>query len=241
MIFLICIKKLLKIKNSLIFQYKKNKTKFKKMERVERISIITLGDTEVGKTSIIKRIYDGSFQEIMFTTANHYNDFFVKRKYTKKNITIDLRFRDTAGQERFQKSLSPNYIRNSNIVLLVFCDVETLNTVRERWYNFYKENANIEKSRFILVANKSDIFGEEKEEINRQGEVFAEEINAHFITCSAKSRDNIDTLEEIIVNEAKGLIDSRENSRNQRRQIQSNNQNVNLNERKNEKKDNICC
>ena len=191
------------------------------MEKQVKISVITLGDTGVGKTSIIKRIHDDSFQELMFSTHGM-SDFFIERNYTKKNIKIALCFKDTAGQELY-KELPLQYIRKSDIVLLVFSTIETLNTIRERWYNFYKENANLEISKFILVGNKSDIFGDEREEIERQGQEFSEEINAHFITCSAKSKDNIDTLEQIIIDEAKRMIDLAEELLNEQNRIQLNN------------------
>ena len=191
------------------------------MEKQVKISVITLGDTGVGKTSIIKRIHDDSFQELMFSTHGM-SDFFIERNYTKRNIKIALCFKDTAGQELY-KELPLQYIRNSHIVLLVFSTIETLNTIRERWYNFYKENANLEISKFILVGNKSDIFGDEREEIERQGQEFSEEINAHFITCSAKSKDNIDTLEQIIIDEAKRMIDLAEELLNEQNRIQLNN------------------
>ena len=200
------------------------------MEREVKISVITLGDSGVGKTSIIKRIYDGTFQDVMFSTFG-IGDFFVRRKYSKKNIQIVLCFKDTAGQESYQE-LPVQYIRKSHIVLFVFCDIETLNTLRERWYNFYKEKANIENSRFILVGNKSDLFGNEKKEIERQGQEFADEINAHFITCSAKSKDNMDTLEQIIIDEAKNFIEIAENYINERDNVQLNNQNNQNNNRR---------
>ena len=200
------------------------------MEREVKISVITLGDSGVGKTSIIKRIYDGTFQDVMFSTFG-IGDFFVRRKYLKKNIQIVLCFKDTAGQESYQE-LPVQYIRKSHIVLLVFCDIETLNTLRERWYNFYKQKANIENSRFILVGNKSDLFGNEKKEIERQGQEFADEINAHFITCSAKSKDNIDTLEQTIIDEAKNFIEIEEKNINERDNVQLNNQNNQNNNRR---------
>ena len=200
------------------------------MEREVKISVITLGDSNVGKTSIIKRIYDGTFQDVMFSTFG-IGDFFVRRKYLKKNIQIVLCFKDTAGQESHQE-LPVQYIRKSHIVLFVFCNIETLNTLRERWYNFYKQKANIENSRFILVGNKSDLFGNEKKEIERQGQEFADEINAHFITCSAKSKDNIGTLEQTIIDEAKNFIEIAENYKNKRDNVQLNNQNNQNNNRR---------
>ena len=210
------------------------------MEKTVKIKVITLGDGSVGKTSILTRIQNGTFSEqTLQSTGNE--KFYVKRKYEKKNIIIHLFFQDTAGQERFQQSLPKSFIRDSHIVLLVFCDIKTLNSLKERWFKFYKDNANLDISRFILVGNKSDIFGNEKEEIIRQGQEFADEINAHFITCSAKSKDNMDTLQQIIVNEAKGLIDLTVELLKEQNQNQSNNQNFNLNKRKVKKTNSGCC
>ena len=181
------------------------------MERT--INIITLGSSFVGKTSIINRIHFNKFEESLPATIGiKYN--IIKRNYTKKNIIISLNFRDTMGHERYQSILPLQYIRDSHIVLLVFCNIDTLNEVKNRWYKLYKENANIDNSRFILVGNKSDIFGNERDEIIRQGEKFAEDIDAVFITCSAKSADNMDNLERFILTESKRFIDDEDNKKN---------------------------
>ena len=42
-------------------------------------------------------------------------------------------------------SLLLQYIRNSHVVLLVFCNIQTLEVIKNRWYTFYKKNANIPK------------------------------------------------------------------------------------------------
>ena len=170
------------------------------------INVITLGDARVGKTSIIQRIKDGTFNENVKMTV-YLDNFIIKRKYEKKNIMINLFFKDTAGQEEHQE-VPLQYIRDSHVVLLVFCDIKTLNKIKERWLKFYKEKANIENSRFILIGNKSDIFGNERDEIIKQGEKFAEDIDAHFITCSAKIADNMDNLDRYITTEAKRFIDN---------------------------------
>ncbi len=61
------------------------------MEKQVKISVITLGDTGVGKTSIIKRIHDDSFQELMFSTHGM-SDFFIERNYTKKKYKNSFMF-----------------------------------------------------------------------------------------------------------------------------------------------------
>ena len=206
------------------------------MEREVNINIITLGDPFVGKTSIIKRIKDGTFNEHVDATVG-VRLFIIKKTYEKKNIMIFLNFKDTAGQELFQNSIPVQYIRNSHIVLLVFSDIDSLNNLKDRWYSFFKQHANIDNSRFILVGNKSDIFGNEKEEILREGQKFAEEINAHFITCSAKSEDNMDNLERFITTEAKNFIDQAEEIL---REINENKK-LSLNENNQDKKNDCKC
>ena len=177
------------------------------MEKI--IKIITLGESAVGKTSIIKRIkckekFDENLNPTILIEV-----FSIKRKYEKKNITMNLQFYDTGGQEKFQ-SLTLNYIRDSQIILLVFSDIKTLDVLKERWINFYKDNTNIKNPKFILVGNKSDLFGNDRDEIVKKRDAFSEEINAHFITCSAKSADNMDNLERYIIAESKRFIDDEE-------------------------------
>ena len=179
------------------------------MKNEVEIKIITLGASGVGKTSLIKRIKFGTFAEKNEATLG-VDYFVVKKKYQNKNIMILLKYQDTNGLESMQGIIPQQYIRDSQIVLLVFSNINTLNEVINRWYSFYKENANIDQSKFILIGNKKDFFGDEKEEIERQGSQFAEEIDAHFITCSAKSADNMDNLERYILTEAKKFIDENE-------------------------------
>ena len=109
------------------------------------------------------------------------------REYKNKNIKIKFTFIDTAGQERFINSLPMQYIRDSHIVLLVFSNLKDLDILKNRWYKFYKENANNKQSKFIVVANKSDIFGNERRTIRNLGKQLAEDINnSFFITCFSK-------------------------------------------------------
>ena len=179
----------------------------------KKVNVITLGDSGVGKTSIIKRIKEGIFDDKIKTTIN--NDiFFIRKPYKTKNLTILLTFYDTIGQEIYMNLLPLQYIRNSHIVLLVFDSVDTFKILKKRWFEFYQKNTNTNNPKFILVGNKSDLFGDKREEIINLGEEFSEEIDAHFITCSAKSSDNIDNLERYIITEAKRFIDEEEKNNN---------------------------
>ena len=194
-----------------------------------KIKVITLGDSGVGKTSIISRIRDGKFSDKYQATINF--DIFTKKKiYEKRNMTFSLIFHDTVGQEIYQTLLPVSYIHDSHVVLLVFSDLDTLDILKKRWYNFYKKNANVDGSRFILVGNKSDEFGDNRDEILKKGQQFADQLDAHFITCSAKCEDNMDNLERYITTEAKRYIDENEKKMNViNEKIRLNNNNTNNN------------
>jgi len=214
----------------------------KSEERDITINIITLGACGVGKTSIINRIKDGTFRDHYKATVG-LDYFIITRKYEKKNIIMLLQFNDTTGLEQFQNIIPIQYIRDSHIVLLVFSNIETLNDIRKRWYIFYKKNSNTENSRFILIGNKSDIFGDEKAEILKQGQEFADEIDAHFIICSAKSADNMDNVENYIISKAKRFIDENEKIKtndNKKMKLAYDSEYI-LNDPKNQEQKSNCC
>ena len=176
------------------------------MEKKE-LKVITLGDSGVGKTSILN-IIKGRDNNISNNDKN--GNFVIQRKYEKKNMMISLNLMDSDSNQNNEKNIPIQYIRDSHIVLLIFCNIETLNHLKDRLYKFYKDNVDTHNSIFILIANKSDIFGDERDEIIKQGNKFAEEIDAHLITCSAKSEDNMDNLDRYITTEAKRFIDESE-------------------------------
>ena len=102
----------------------------------------------------------------------------------KKDIAISLNIKDIKNQDKYNGNIPKQYIRDNHIVILVLSNKEWLNNIKSRWYKFYKENTNIENSRFILIGYKSDEFGDQRDEIIKKGNILAEEIDAHFITCS---------------------------------------------------------
>ena len=164
----------------------------------------------------------------------------------KKNVKIKLKFIDTVGQEK-HSDLPNQYIRDCHIVLLIFKDIKTLDELKNRWFKLYKENANVEKSKFIVVANQSDKFGTKRNEIKNAGKLFAEEINnSFFISCSAKSEDNIDHLEDYILEEAKNIIDDEEKENTSMKQNTKNNKrergkSIKINKNENNNVKTKCC
>ena len=206
---------------------------------MEEISIITLGESAVGKTSIINRIIYKNYEEMIPTISMEL--LTLTKDYKKKNFhQIKYQFWDTAGAERYN-SLTMNYIRDKDIVLLVFCDLETFEVLVKRWYKFIKKNSDISRTKFIVVANKSDTFGDNYEDIRLKGKEFAREINAFFITCSAKSKENIDNLEDHIEYEAIKIIEQREEKKKEESEFKDNNEKKTINRKELEKNNPLCC
>ena len=152
---------------------------------VTRHKIIFVGDASTGKTSIINRIIDNPFNDNYEVSIGI--DFMSKNiRFRGQNIKIQIW--DSAGQEKY-KGLIPSYVRNSSIVFIVY-DVSNRSSFDNvpNWISFVK---NIEKTKMILVGNKTDL---QREVQTYEGEELSKNEEMLFFECSAKSNDNIKNL-----------------------------------------------
>ena len=150
--------------------------------------IITLGDSKVGKSSLIVQFIENKFSFNYVSTIG----FDLKRKVIKLNNGEDIKIiiHDTAGQERF-KSLTTNYIKKANGILLVY-DVTERRSFESigNWMDDIKEETG-DKLPTILVANKIDLT--EKRAITKEeGEKKANEFGLKFLETSAKEGNNVE-------------------------------------------------
>ena len=154
------------------------------------IKLLTLGDSLVGKTSIVLRYSDDKFHQNKISTIGV--DFKVKM-ITKGNEKIKISIYDTAGQERF-RNIVKHYYKGANGILLIY-DISNRNTFEKLqfWLDDLKENADIDNLFIYLVGNKNDK-KEEREVTFEEGNKFAKEKNLPFIEVSAKTGENINQL-----------------------------------------------
>jgi small GTP-binding protein len=164
------------------------------------IKLLTLGDTMVGKTSIVLRFSDDKFDENQFATIGI--DF--KTRYIKvRDASVKVLIWDTAGQEKF-RNVAKQYYKGANGVLLIYdiCNRKSFERI-EFWMNELKENNQIESLYTILVANKIDL--EDKRVVTREeGEKYAENNNINYFEVSAKTGEGI---VDLFNNITKGTID----------------------------------
>lgn len=92
-----------------------------------KYKIVFLGDQSVGKTSIIYKFtqdsFDGNYQVSLSSLTLLFQatigiDFLSKTLYVDDKM-VRLQLWDTAGQERF-RSLIPSYIKDSSVAVVVY-------------------------------------------------------------------------------------------------------------------------
>ena len=175
------------------------------------IKILTLGETQVGKTSIVLRYSEDKFNYNKIATIGI--DFKIK-VIRKGNEKIKVSIYDTAGQERFQ-NIVKHYYKGANGVLLVY-DITKRDSFKklEFWIEDLKENAdNIDNLFIYLIGNKNDM--EEKREVSFQEATdFAKDKQLPYIEVSAKTGNNIKKLFDEVIKGAMTKMLTNENKEN---------------------------
>ena len=164
---------------------KKQKSSY---ERNIEAKIITLGDSRVGKTSLIVRFIEGTFAESYMSTVGF--DLKFKSIKLKNGQVLKLMIHDTAGQERF-KSLAANYIKKADGILLVYdiTDNYSFNNIGNWMLDI--NNKSEENVPVILIGNKSDL-NDQRKISYEDGLKFAEKNEIHFYETSCENGENVE-------------------------------------------------
>jgi small GTP-binding protein len=101
--------------------------------------VVLLGESGVGKTSIIQRYINDSFNPAISTTGGA-NFISKKMKFPEENQTIKFEIWDTAGQEKF-RSLAKVFYKNASICVLVY-DITRRDTFEELEHFWVEEIKN---------------------------------------------------------------------------------------------------
>jgi len=119
------------------------------------IKVVLLGESAVGKTSIITRFVENKFKQ---DTMSSLSANFVSKKIdlgNNKSIKFDIW--DTAGQEKY-RALAKIFYKNSNIIIFVY-DITRQKTFDELEYWINEVQNNIENFHVkAIVGNKTDLF-----------------------------------------------------------------------------------
>ena len=205
-------------KNEELKDKKENKNIDKSTINFINLKIILVGDVSVGKTSIVARYINNSFNDdYKCTISAEQNTKIIKED---DNNSIRLNIWDTAGQEKF-RSLTRQYFLDCQGAIIVF-DITKRNSFKsiDEWIEDIKNYGN-KDTEIIIIGNKSDLSGEREITMNE----IQNKLNDEYLyfEVSAKSGNNISLafdkmkkaiLEKRKIDEEIDMIKEKKNKKN---------------------------
>ena len=158
----------------------------------ESIKVVLLGESGVGKTSIISQFTAHKFDPHKETSLSAQ---FISKTVDFPDLGQSIKFDiwDTVGQEKY-RSLAKIFYKDAKVIVFVY-DITrefTFESIKNYWYEETKADADGSPI-FAVVANKIDLYTNSKVS-NSDGKAYADQIGAIFQTTSALSDSGISTL-----------------------------------------------
>jgi len=149
--------------------------------------LLLIGDSGVGKSSLLLRFADDTFTESYISTIGV--DFKI-RTVQLEGKTVKLQIWDTAGQERF-RTITSSYYRGAQGIIIVYdvTDKDSFNNVKQ-WLHEIDRYAS-EDVKKLLVGNKSDL-DDKRETTYAEAEEEAKNLRMQFLETSAKNSTNVE-------------------------------------------------
>ena len=149
-------------------------------EKSTTFKILTIGESGVGKTCILRRFVENKFSK------NHLATIGIDFKTKTLNINnkeIKLKIWDTAGQERF-RNITTQYYKGADGIVLVYdvTDDGSFEKIRD-WMAQIQSNTKKEELGLVLLGNKCDM--EMRVITEEQGYNMAEELKINYFETSA--------------------------------------------------------
>jgi Ras-related protein Rab-18 len=168
------------------------------MAALPPIKVLLIGDSGVGKSSLMLRFASNTFSQDISATIGI--DFKVKATevvdpVTGERRTVKMQIWDTAGQERF-RTLTSSYYRGAHAVVLVY-DVNESPSFQalDRWLEEATSFCGAASTVFLLIGNKIDAVAGPAAAMavsKDDGHAFAKQHKMLFCLCSAKTKEGVD-------------------------------------------------
>ena len=158
---------------------------------VESFKVVLVGESGVGKTSIITQFIDQTFQEDQQSTTG--GTFSTKSVLCDNGKVLKFEIWDTAGQERY-RALTKMFYKDANAAVLVY-DItrkDSFEEMQNYWANQIKE-CSPQGIILAVAANKSDLIDQEVVD-EGTARKFAEDLGAIFVSTTAKVIEPINDL-----------------------------------------------
>lgn len=167
-----------------------------------KIKLLLIGDSAVGKTSLLMRYTNDKFNPNFLSTIgidHQVKTIQLPRQSDSQDdeeeeeehyCRVRLDIWDTAGQERF-RTITRTYYRGAHGILLVYdiTDCRSFEAVRH-WMSQVRDHASLHVD-IVLVGNKCDCQTDKRVVAKEEGSKLATECGATFVECSARANINV--------------------------------------------------
>ena len=165
-----------------------NESQISQNDNFINFKLIILGDSGVGKSSLLKRAvqnkFDGSYQATLGFE-------FLLMHFQVNELKIKLQIWDTCGQEMY-RSLIQGFYRNTSLAIVVY-DIHNKESydALEIWVKDIKQHTEPDLP-IIIIGNKLDL---NREVPYEDAKIFATSNRAKYFTeCSAKTGQNVNDI-----------------------------------------------
>lgn len=157
--------------------------------RICQFKLVLLGESAVGKSSLVLRFVKGQFHEYQESTIGA---AFLTQTVCIDDTTVKFEIWDTAGQERYH-SLAPMYYRGAQVAIVVF-DITSQDTF-SRAKSWVKELQRQASPNIViaLAGNKADLANKRAIEFD-EAQAYANENGLLFMETSAKTAMNVNDI-----------------------------------------------
>jgi small GTP-binding protein len=151
------------------------------------MTVVLVGDTQVGKTCILHRLTSGIFRENSTITIGGAFQTYV---LSTGSGCVTMQIWDTAGQERY-RSLAPMYYRSANVAILCF-DLTNAASFRAlaSWAGELTARAPNDLQT-VVVGNKADVVNQRIIDATEASSFAETHRAAAYLECSAKTGEGI--------------------------------------------------
>lgn len=154
-----------------------------------QFKLVLLGDSAVGKSSLVLRFVKKQFFEYQESTIGA---AFLTQTVQLNDITVKFEIWDTAGQERYH-SLAPMYYRGAAAAIVVYDLTNRQSFVRAKsWVKELQRQGN-PNIVIALAGNKLDLADQRQVDIE-EAKSYAEDNGIFLMETSAKSNHNVSEI-----------------------------------------------
>ena len=113
-------------------------------------TLIICGETAVGKSSLMGRLIDNSFNDSFYTTIGASSE---KMEIILDDVVIQFNIWDTAGQEKF-RSVNKIFYKRADVVLLIYdiTSERTFKQIKDYWLQEIRNHSINKQSKTCILS-----------------------------------------------------------------------------------------